>query len=78
MGRFGPGARLIGGSFYIGLCILLGVLGGVWLDEKLGTRPIFILIGLLLGLIFAFWGFYQMLIPLIKENSKKNNKRERR
>ena len=48
------------------------------LDDKLDTRPIFILIGLVLGLVLAFWGFYQMVIPLIKDNSKQGHKRERR
>ena len=30
---------------------LLGTLGGYWLDEQLGTIPILLLAGLLLGLI---------------------------
>jgi len=76
--KLGPAIKLIGSAFYIGLCIMLGVIGGVWLDKKLETQPIFVLIGLVLGLIMAFWGFYQMVIPLIKENSKQGQKRERR
>jgi F0F1-type ATP synthase assembly protein I len=78
MEKFSPAIRLIGASFYIGLCIFLGVFGGVKLDEKLQTQPIFTLIGLVLGLILAFWGFYQMVMPLIKDNSKQGQKRDRR
>jgi len=78
MEKLGPAIKLIGSAFYIGLCIMLGVIGGVWLDKKLETQPIFVIIGLVLGLIMAFWGFYQMVIPLIKENSKQGQKRERR
>jgi ATP synthase protein I len=78
MGKMGPAFRLIGASFYIGLCIFLGVFGGVKLDERLNTQPIFILIGLILGMVLAFWGFYQMIIPLIKSNTKQGQKRERR
>jgi ATP synthase protein I len=78
MERIGPAVRLVGATFYIGACIFLGVFGGVKLDEKLDTQPIFILIGLVLGLVLAFWGFYQMIIPLIKDNSKHGQKRERR
>lgn len=78
MEKLGPAIRLMGASFYIGLCIFLGVFGGVKLDEKLKTQPIFVLIGLALGLVLAFWGFYQMVIPLIKDNSKQGKKRERR
>jgi len=62
--------RLIGSSFYIGVCIFCGVAGGLWLDNKFNTRPIFILLGLTLGLIIAFWGFYRMVIPIIKEYSE--------
>ena len=78
MEKLGPAIRLMGASFYIGLCIFLGVFGGVKLDEKLNTQPIFVLIGLVLGLVLAFWGFYQMVVPLIKDNSKQGRKRERR
>ena len=78
MDKLGPAIKLIGSAFYIGLCILLGVIGGVWLDKKLETQPIFVIIGLVLGLVFAAWGFYEMLIPLIKENSKQGKKREGR
>lgn len=78
MEKYVPAIRLIGAAFYIGLCILLGVVGGVWLDKKLDTQPVFILIGLILGMVLAFWGFYQMVIPLLKDNSKPGKKRERR
>ena len=72
MNNWGPAIRLAGVGFYIGLCIVGGVLGGLWLDGKFDTQPIFTMIGLILGLILAFWGVYQMLLPLI------NNKRKRR
>ena len=72
MNNWGPVIRLVGVGFYIGFCIVGGVLGGLWLDGKFDKSPIFTLIGLILGLILAFWGVYQMLLPLI------NNKRERR
>jgi ATP synthase protein I len=69
------GIKLIGVGFFICVCIVGGALAGVWLDNSLNTKPIFILIGLILGLIIAFWGVYQMLIPIIRDN---NNKKERR
>jgi ATP synthase protein I len=72
MYNWGPVIRLVGVGFYIGFCIVGGVLGGLWLDGKFQTQPIFLLTGLILGLILAFWGVYQMLLPLI------NNKRERK
>ena len=70
--------KLLGSSLYIGVVIFLGVAGGLWLDRKLGTQPIFVLIGLTLGLVVAFWGFYRMLVPIIKEYSETKPKREKR
>jgi ATP synthase protein I len=70
--------RLLGSGLYMGVCIFLGVAGGVWLDRKFDTQPVFILIGLTLGLILAFWGFYRMLVPILKDTSDIKRKRERR
>jgi ATP synthase protein I len=69
------GIKLIGVGFYICACIVGGALGGMWLDGKFNTQPILILIGLVLGLIIAFWGVYQMLIPMIKESTHKKDRR---
>jgi ATP synthase protein I len=72
--RWGPAVKLIGVGFYICACIVGGALGGLWLDKKFDTQPILILIGLVLGLILAFWGVYQMLIPIIKDSNKKEKR----
>jgi ATP synthase protein I len=68
MEKWGSALRLLGLGFYIIGCILGGVLLGHWLDGKLNTSPILLLVGLVLGLVAAFWGVYQMLIPFIKDN----------
>jgi ATP synthase protein I len=78
MDKWGPAFRLIGVGFFIGACILGGVLVGLWLDNIFNTLPILVIVGLVLGLIAASWGVYQMLLPLLKESGDKNNKRERR
>lgn len=57
--------RLVGVGFFIGLSILGGVAGGLWLDSKLNTSPVLVIIGLLLGIAVAFYGVYQMLLPLL-------------
>jgi len=60
MNRWSVSLRLTGVGFFIGGSILLGVLAGLWLDSKLNTSPILVLVGLFLGLIVAFYGVYQM------------------
>jgi len=59
--------RLIGVGFYIALCIVGGVFGGIALDGRFGTSPVLTLVGLLLGLVLAFYGVYRMLIPLLRD-----------
>ncbi len=66
MRRWQAALNIIGIGWFIGLAILLGVLGGLWLDNKLSTQPLFILIGLLFGFIVAVYGVYRMLLPLFK------------
>jgi ATP synthase protein I len=70
--------RVLGASLYIGVSIFLGVTGGLWVDRKLDTQPVFILIGLILGLVVAFWGIYRMIIPIIKAYSDPQPKRRKR
>jgi F0F1-type ATP synthase assembly protein I len=70
MNKLGSVVRFIGVGFFIIACILGGTLGGLWVDNRINTKPVFVLLGLVLGLVVAFWGVYQMLVPLIKENSK--------
>ncbi len=72
MDKWGPAIRLVGVGFYIVVCLVAGVLGGNWLDHKLNTQPIFLLVGIVLALVLVFWGVYQMLLPIL------NNKKERR
>jgi F0F1-type ATP synthase assembly protein I len=37
-------------GFAIALCLIGGLLGGIWADRSLGTTPLFTLLGSLLGI----------------------------
>lgn len=55
--------RLVGIGWYIGICVAGGAFGGRWLGQRLdgsGTEAILTIVGLLLGLIVAFYGTYRM------------------
>jgi F0F1-type ATP synthase assembly protein I len=43
------------------ITILAGVLAGVWIDSQLRTGPIFLLVGLGLGLTAGFVGSYRLM-----------------
>ena len=58
-------------GWYVGGCIVLGVFAGLWLDNKFNTKPILVIVGLILGLIIAFYGVYRMILPNINKKEDK-------
>jgi len=73
MTRWVAALRLVGVGFFVGGSILLGVLAGLWLDNKLNSAPIWVIVGLFLGLVIAFYGVYRMLLPFMGNNRDKEN-----
>jgi len=65
MNQLPPAARLIGIGWYFAVCIVAGVVGGVFLDRLADTTPFLTLLGLLLGLLTAFYGGYRMLMDAL-------------
>ena len=73
MGRWRLALRLLGVGFYIGGCIVFGVLAGLWLDNRLNTGPVLVIVGLFVGLFIAFYGVYRFVLPLMGNNRDKEN-----
>ncbi len=73
MRRWQSALRLIGIGWYVAGSILLGVLAGLWLDSKFDTKPLFVVAGLILGIIVAGYGVYRMLLPLFKNSQNKED-----
>ena len=73
MDTWAAALRLAGIGFFIGSSILLGIFAGHWLDGKLNTEPILVIIGLFLGLAVAFYGMYHMLLPVVNSDRNKEN-----
>lgn len=72
MGRWIAALRLTGVGFFIGGSIALGVIAGLWLDNRFDTS-LFWIVGLFLGLAVASYGVYQMLLPFISKRRDKEN-----
>ena len=72
MGRWRTALRLIGIGWYIAICIILGILAGHWLDSKLNTSLLWV-IGLIVGILVAFYGVYRMLVPFTSNKQDKEN-----
>jgi len=73
MRRWVAALRLVGVEFFVGGSIVLGVLAGLWLDNKLNSEPIWVIVGLFLGLVIAFYGVYRMLLPFLSNKRDKEN-----
>jgi ATP synthase protein I len=52
-------APYLGIGMTLAVTLLLGLLGGYWLDGRFGTRPLFILLGGVLGLALALYQFFR-------------------
>lgn len=76
MNRLPPTARLIGIGWYFATCIVVGVVGGVLLDEVAGTRPLLTLLCLMLGLVVAFYGGYRMLMDALTSQRSSATKKD--
>lgn len=66
MDRLPPTIRLTGIGFYVALCIVGGVFGGVQLDRALDTGRLFAVLGLVLGLGLGLGGGFMLLMEAIK------------
>ena len=60
--------QLVGVGWYLASCVIICLVGGLWLDGRLGTLPIFTLVGVVLGLVVAFYGAYRMVLPLLNQD----------
>ncbi len=73
MSRWAAALRLTGVGFFVAACILGGILAGLWVDNKLETKPLFILLGLAVGLAVAFYGVYRMIRLVMNNRQDKEN-----
>jgi F0F1-type ATP synthase assembly protein I len=72
MSRWGVALRLTGVGFFVGGAVVLGAFVGLWLDSRLNTE-FMVIVGLILGIIVAFYGVYRMLLPFISNKRNKGN-----
>jgi ATP synthase protein I len=61
-------------GFEFALAILIGLALGYFVDSKLSTRPVFLLIGLLLGAIAGFLTVYRAVYPQSFDRQEKTTR----
>jgi F0F1-type ATP synthase assembly protein I len=56
----GDGHNMNAVAITAGLVVVLCVLGGFWADRRLATTPLFTLVGMVVGTVWAgFWGWHR-------------------
>jgi F0F1-type ATP synthase assembly protein I len=65
-------------GWYVVLSLVIPTLIGYWLDrpERFDTRPLFTLIGFVLGSVIAFYGLYRMLRQFYREQKEQDKSKE--
>ncbi len=58
MGVLRSAALALEFGFVVGACMVVGILGGRWIDAQFGTQPIMLLLGVLLGLAASAYLMY--------------------
>jgi len=62
-------APLLGIGTTLAVTVLAGLGGGYWLDGRLGTRPVFLLLGAVFGLGVAMYQFFKTVAGLNKRQA---------
>lgn len=53
----------------LAVCVLLGVWIGRWLDGRMNTDPLFLLIGIFVGMAIGIWAVIQLIKPFTEEEN---------
>lgn len=56
--------------FQLVATIVICLLGGRYLDERLDTAPLFLVVGLILGTVGGFYNFFRLLNQFQKRRNK--------
>ena len=64
--------RLTGLGWFVAVCIVLGILGGLWLGKLTGQVALLVLVGTVLGSVVAFYGVYRMILPAVYGSNSPN------
>jgi F0F1-type ATP synthase assembly protein I len=57
------------------VAVFLGLYGGWWIDRRLGTFPVFMLLGIFLGIGIGFYNLWSELNELMGKKPEKESDR---
>ncbi|MQF64954.1 AtpZ/AtpI family protein [SAR202 cluster bacterium AC-409-J13_OGT_754m] len=68
MSAYSLALRLVGVGWFISSSVVIGLLGGKWLDDKTESSPLFVLSGVALGLLVSSYSIYKTLAHIIRQS----------
>ena len=70
--------KLTGLGWYVAVCVLAGVILGIYIDRVFSVAPLATVVGTVLGSTLAFVGLYRMVVPILygSRNQKILSKRK--
>lgn len=69
-------AKFTGLGIQIAASLLISLYGGIWLDEKFDTKPLFLLVGVFFGMLAGIWSVIKITTNS-KPKTKPNNKSQK-
>jgi ATP synthase protein I len=71
---FGAAAKYAGIGIQFAASIVLFLYAGRWVDQRLGTEPIFLIVGVFVGATAAFYSIYKRLMGDLKREEAARHK----
>ncbi|MGI8552070.1 MAG: AtpZ/AtpI family protein [Dehalococcoidia bacterium] len=69
-----PSVWLLGIGWCFATPLVIGVLGGAWLDGRTGKAPLFVILGTLVGLAVGIYGSVRMLLTFLAQTNQDKGK----
>ncbi|MGQ9458906.1 MAG: AtpZ/AtpI family protein [Anaerolineae bacterium] len=79
MGKWPYWAEFFQLGWVVALSLLIPLAVGLWLDRRMGTMPLFLIIGMLVGTLSATVGTVRMAMRMMREmDARQGEKKSRR
>lgn len=62
-------------GFFLAAAVVVGVLGGNYLDGRLGTSPIFLIVGSLLGMVVGIYTAWRITTFMLRKLAQQRDQR---
>ncbi len=70
---YAQGNEYVGAGLQFAVSIILCLLGGRWLDQRLDTSPLFLVLGVFLGAGAGFYSLYKTMVEAERREQRKKD-----